>query len=88
MVVVKFVAVNVVVVFAMLVTDEANVLDGEDSQRVTFPVCPLKVNTVELVPVQTVALPAIVPPTDAGLTVTVAVALFAAAQDPLVTTAL
>ena len=88
MVVVKFVAVNVVVVFAMLVTDEANVLDGEDSQRVTLPVWPLKVNTVELVPVQTVALPAMVPPTDAGLTVTVAVVELAAAQAPLVITAL
>ena len=43
---------------------------------------------VELVPVQTVALPAIVPPTDAGDTVIVAEALFAAAQTPLVITAL
>ena len=72
----------------MLVTAEAKVLEVEDSQRVTLPVWPLNVNTVELLPVHTVALPAIVPPTDAGLTVTVAVALFAAAQDPLVTTAL
>ena len=87
MVAVKLVAVNVVVVFAILVPAVAK-LSKEDSQRVTLPVCPLKVNTVELVPVQTVALPAIVPPTDAGLTVTVAVALFAAVQDPLVTTAL
>ena len=87
MVAVKLVAVNVVVVFVILVPAVAK-LSKEDSQRVTLPVCPLKVNTVEFVPVQTVALPAIVPPTDAGLTVTVAVALFAAAQDPLVTTAL
>jgi len=85
---VKLVAVKVVVVLAMLVTAEAKVLEVEDSQRVTLPVWPLNVNTVELLPVHTVALPAIVPPTDAGLTVTVAVALFAAAQDPLVTTAL
>ena len=34
------------------------------------PVCPLKVNPVEFVPVQTVALPAMDPPTDAGETVT------------------
>jgi hypothetical protein len=40
-----------------------------------------------LVPVQTVALPAIVPPTDAGDTVTVAVAELAAEQAPLVITA-
>ncbi len=88
MVAVKFVAVNEVVVLAILVTAVANVLEVEDSQRVIPPVCPLKVKAVELVPVQTVALPAMVPPTDAGLTVTVAVALFAAAQEPLVITAL
>ena len=52
------------------------------------PVWPLKVNAVEFVPVQTVALPEIEPPTDVGDTVTVAVALFAAAQEPLVITAL
>ena len=43
---------------------------------------------VELVPVQTVALPAMVPPTDVGLTVTVAIALFAALHGLLVSTAL
>jgi len=43
---------------------------------------------VELVPVQTVALPAMVPPTDVGLTVTVAVVEFADVQTPLVITAL
>ena len=43
---------------------------------------------VEFVPVQTVALPAIVPPTEAGETVTVAIALFAELQVLLVTTAL
>jgi len=63
-------------------------LSSEDSQRVTEPVLPLKVSVVEFVPVQTVAEPAIVPPTDAGETVMVAVALFAAAQAPLVMTAL
>ena len=87
MVAVKLVAVNVVVVLVMLVPAVAK-LSNEDSHRVTLPVCPLKVNTVELVPVHTVALPVMVPPTDAGLTVTVPVALLAAAQEPLVTTAL
>jgi hypothetical protein len=43
---------------------------------------------VELVPVQTVAPPETVPPTDAGLTVTVAIALFAALHGLLVSTAL
>jgi hypothetical protein len=38
----------------------------EDSQRTTVPVFPESVRVV-LVPVQTVALPAIVPPTDARL---------------------
>ena len=41
----------------MLVTAEAKVLEVEDSQRVITPVCPLNVNVVELVPVQTVVLP-------------------------------
>jgi uncharacterized membrane protein len=83
---VKLVAVNVVVVFDMLVPAVAK-LFKEDSQRVILPVCPLKVNTVEFVPVHTDALPAMDPPTDA-ITVTVAVALFAAAQEPLLRTAL
>ena len=46
----------------------------------------VKVKVVEFVPVHTVALPAIVPPTDTRETVTVAVALFAE-QAPLVITA-
>ena len=79
---VKLVAVKVVVVFAMVVTPEAKVLEVEDSHLTTLPVCPLKVKVVEFVPVQTEALPAIVPPTDAGLTVTVPVALFAVVQVP------
>ena len=79
---VKFVAVKVVVVFAIVVTPEAKVLEAEDSHRTIVPVCPLKVKVVEFVPVQTVALPAMVPPTEAGLTVTVPVALFAVAQVP------
>jgi len=84
---VRLVAVKEVVVLAMAVPAVAK-LSNEDSQRVIAPVWPLKVNTVEFVPVQTVAVPAIVPPTEAGVTVTVAVALFAAAQAPLVMTAL
>ena len=80
-------AVKVVVVFAMLVPAVAK-LSREDSQRVIEPVYPLNDKVVEFVPVQTVALPAIVPPTDTGETVMVAVALFAAAQTPLVITAL
>ena len=84
---VKLVAVKVVVVFAMVVPAVAK-LSIEDSHLTTLPVCPLKVKVVEFVPVQTEALPAIVPPTDAGLTVTVPVALFAVAQVPDCTTAL
>ncbi len=51
------------------------------------PVWLLKVNVAVLDPVQTAVLPETVPPTEAGLTVTVAVELLAAAQAPLVTTA-
>ena len=43
---------------------------------------------VEFVPVQTVALPAMVPPTEAGETVTVAIALFAELHTLFVITAL
>jgi hypothetical protein len=85
---VKSVAVNVVVVLAMLVTAEANVLEVEDSQRVIVPVWPLKVSVVAFVPAQTVALPVIVPPTEAGETVTVAIALFAELHTLFVITAL
>ena len=59
-----------------------------DCHFVTEPVCPDKVNVVEFVPVQTVADPATVPPTEAGDTVIVAVAEFADEHAPLVTTAL
>ena len=60
----------------------------EDCHFVTLPVWPLKVSTVLLVPLHTVAAPAILPPTLVGLTVTVPVALFADPHAPLVTTAL
>ena len=63
-------------------------LSKDDSQRVIAPVLPLNVNVVEFAPVQTVALPATDPPTEIGETVTVAEALFAAAQAPLLSTAL
>ena len=79
---IKLVAVKDVVVFAMVVTPEAKVLEVDDSHLTTLPVCPLKVKVVEFVPVQTAALPAMVPPTETGLTVTVPVALLAVAQLP------
>ena len=74
-------------VFAIVVPAVAK-LSKEDSQRVIEPVWPLKVNSVEFVPVHTVAPPAIVPPTDVGETVTVAVALFVDEHAPLVIIAL
>ena len=52
------------------------------------PVFPANVKSVELVPEQTVAAPEIDPAADVGLTVIVAAAVVAAAQAPLVTTAL
>jgi hypothetical protein len=52
------------------------------------PVLPLNVKVVLFVPEQTVAAPLTVPATDVGFTVMVALAVLAAAQTPLVTTAL
>ena len=57
-------------------------LSKELSQPVTVPVCPLKVKVAPLDPEQTVVAPLIVPPTEAGATVIVTEAEFAAAQDP------
>jgi hypothetical protein len=54
----------------------------------TVPVLPDSVKVVLFVPEQTVAAPVMVPATDAGFTVIVALALFAALQTPFVTTAL
>jgi hypothetical protein len=54
----------------------------------TVPVLPESVKVVLLLPVHTVAAPVIVPATDIGFTVTVALAVLAAAHTPLVTTAL
>jgi hypothetical protein len=69
---VKLVAVNVVVVLAIVVPAVPK-LSNELSQRIILPVCPLKVKMVLLVPEQTVVLEATEPPTVAGVTVTVGV---------------
>ena len=76
------VAVSVFVVLAIGVPAVAK-LSKEDSHLTTDPVCPLKVNVVLLVPEQTVAAPATVPPSDTGVILTVAAALFAGEQTPL-----
>jgi hypothetical protein len=83
----KLVAVNVEVVLVMAVPAVAK-LSVDDSQRVTVPVIPLKVKVLLFVPVHTVVLPEMDPPTEEGETVTVAVALLTSAHAPLVTTAL
>ncbi|MEQ9490909.1 MAG: hypothetical protein RIM72_18175, partial [Alphaproteobacteria bacterium] len=62
-------------------------LSVDDCHLVMLPVWPLSVKVVLFVPLHTVAPPEILPPTDPGPTVTVAVLLFAELQDPLVTTA-
>jgi hypothetical protein len=82
---VKFVAVSIVVVFAIstIVTQ----LSVDDCHLVIVPVCPDNVRVVLLVPEQTVALPATVPPTEIGFTVIVASVEFVDEQTPLVTTA-
>ena len=84
---VKLDAVNVEVALAILVPAVAK-LSREDSHRVTVPVMPLKVSEVEFVPAQTVVLPEMDPPTEAGDTVMAAVVLLASGQAPLVTIAL
>ena len=61
---------------------------SEDDCHCIVPVFPLKVSTVLLVLVQTVAAPLMLPATDAGLTVIVTLAVVADEQAPLVTTAL
>jgi hypothetical protein len=84
---VKLFAVNEVVVLAIAVPAVAK-LSVDDSHCVTAPVIPLKVKVVLFVPVQTVVLPAMDPPTGPGVTVIETGALFASTQAPLVTTAL
>ncbi len=81
------VAVNEEVVLVMLVPAVAK-LSVDDSHRVMDPIFPLKVKVVLLVPAQTVVLPAIAPPIEAGETVIVALKLLVAAHTPLVMTAL
>jgi hypothetical protein len=81
----RFVAVSVVVTFATSV--EVAQLSVEYCHFVTEPVCPDRVRVVLFVPEHTVVLPATVPPTESGLTVTVASADVAEEQTPLVTTA-
>ena len=60
----------------------------DDSQRTTVPTLPDKVKVPEFVGAQTVVDPAIVPPTEAGVTVTVATLEVAEAHEPLCTIAL
>ena len=52
------------------------------------PVLPASVKVVLFVPEQTVEAPDMLPATDTGFTVTVALVVLAAVQTPLVTTAL
>ena len=80
-------AVNVLVVLEITFPAVAK-LSNDDSHRFTVPVMPLNVSTVEFVPVHTVVLPAMDPPTGAGMAVTVALVLLSVAQAPLLTTAL
>ncbi len=77
------VAVKLVVVLVISVIVPVKSAVNELCHLVILPVLPLSVNVVEFVPEQIVADPAIVPPTLVGLTVMVAVPLFAAVQDPL-----
>ena len=81
---VKLVAVNGVVVFATIFTPDAKLLTADHSQRVTAPVCPLSVKVVEFVPVQTEALPTIVPPTDGEVVVALIDDEFELVPQPLV----
>jgi hypothetical protein len=77
----------VLVILAIAVPAVAK-LSADDSHPVIDPVFPLKVKVVEFVPAHKVVLPAMDPPTEAGDTVIVALALLASAHAPLVTTAL
>ena len=79
-------AVNEVVVLGIIVPAVAK-LSVDNSHLITLPVLPLNVNTVLFVPVHIVALPLIVPPMLAALTVTVATELMAVEHGLLCTTA-
>ena len=74
-------------VFAISVTVPEKSEAVADCHFVTVPVLPDNVKVVEFVPVHTVVLPAIVPPTEAGDTVMVVDDEFADEHAPLVTTA-
>ena len=65
----------------------AKVTLSEDDCHCIVPVLPLNVNTVLLLPVQTVVAPEMLPDTDVGLTIIVTLEVVAEAQTPLVTTA-
>ena len=65
-----------------------NVLLSDDDCHWIVPVLPVRVNTVLLVPVQTVVAPAMDPATEVGLTVIVTLEVVADEQTPLVETAL
>ena len=65
----------------------AKVTLSEDDCHCIVPVFPLKVSTVLLVPVQTVAAPLMLPATDVGLTAIVTLEVVAELHAPLVTTA-
>ena len=85
MVVVRLVAISVVVVLTTSV--ELTQLLVEYCHFTILPVCPDNVNVVLLLPEQTVAEPAIEPPTETGSTVTVASLELAVEHTPLCTTA-
>ena len=63
-------------------------LSDEDSHLIGDPIFPDKLNTVLLVPAQTVVPPEILPPRDSGETAIVATELDADEQTPLVIIAL
>ena len=85
---VTLVAVYPMVVFSILVTFDEKLDTVDDCHLTILPVYPLKIKLVELVPLHTVVLPDILPPTLAGFTMILSTLLFTGEQTPLVTTAL
>jgi hypothetical protein len=63
-------------------------LSNEDSQPVTFPVCPVKLRVAPLLPAHTVAEALTDPPELAGVTVIVTEEELTEAEPPFWTTAL
>ena len=84
---IRFVAVNVAVVLAMSVTEDAKSDTVEDCHLVMPPVYPVRLNVVLLVPVQAAVTASSVPPTVAGSTGIVVPPEFATLHSPLWTTA-